>query len=54
MSRLTMLIFAVAMLTAPATHAHALCSGGTVAQEFREATIVVRARLVSRTGTWDD
>jgi hypothetical protein len=32
----------------------ALCSGATVEREFREADLVIRARLVSETATWDD
>ena len=38
----------------PATEARALCSGGTVAHEYRDASIVVRARLVSQMDAWDD
>lgn len=34
--------------------AQALCSGASVAQEFREADVVVRVRMVSELNTWTD
>lgn len=49
-SLLAVLTFALVQ----ATKAHAICSGGTVAQEYKDASIVVRARLISETDAWDD
>lgn len=34
--------------------AQALCSGASVAQEFREADVVVRVRMVSEINAWTD
>jgi hypothetical protein len=42
------------LLSLAAAPAHALCSGATVQQEFREADVVVRARLVSELNAWND
>jgi hypothetical protein len=44
----------LAFLTSFSVPATALCSGGTVAEEFARATVVVRARLVSELRTSDD
>jgi hypothetical protein len=54
MLRTAVFIVALTIAVASASRSVALCSGGTVAQEFRDATVVVRARLVSRTQAWDD
>jgi hypothetical protein len=54
MSRTLILFAALALATSPAAPVLALCGGGTVAQEFREASVVVRARLVAETSAWDD
>jgi hypothetical protein len=45
-------IFGAAL--ALASPVHALCSGASLEQEFREADLVVRARLVSEVKAWDD
>ena len=37
-----------------ATPTYALCSGASLQQEFREADVVVRARLMAETNVWDD
>jgi hypothetical protein len=39
------------IISAPAT---ALCSGAPLQQEYREADLVIRARLVSQVDTWND
>ena len=49
-----MLNLALAVGLAGASPAAALCSGDTVAREYRDADLVVRARLVSELRTWDD
>jgi hypothetical protein len=40
-----------AMISSPAM---ALCSGASVQREYREADLVIRARLVSQVDTWND
>ena len=47
----TLLLFLAAFVAAPA---HALCSGGTLEQEYREADVVVRARMTSEINAHDD
>jgi hypothetical protein len=48
-------IFAAVCVTIVAqSPARALCSGASVAQEFREADVVVNARMVSQTNSWTD
>ena len=42
------------LLLLSASPAYAVCSGASVQQEFREADVVVRARLVSEINAWDD
>ncbi len=54
MQRKSLAAAAIAVALISISGAHALCSGGTVAQEYRDASIVVRARLVSQIDAWDD
>lgn len=44
----------VSLLLMAASPAHALCSGDTIPNEFREADVVVRARVISEVSAWDD
>jgi hypothetical protein len=53
MLRSAAFIAALAIAAASASSSLALCSGGTVEQEYRDATIVVRARVVSQTDAFD-
>ncbi|HEY0112821.1 MAG TPA: hypothetical protein VGB59_06670 [Allosphingosinicella sp.] len=50
--KLILLYMAQVLLIAPP--AHALCSGETLQDEFREADLVVRAKLVSEINAADD
>ncbi len=52
--RKTVLVVTAALFMSAGTPAQALCGGDTVANEFREADVVVRARLVSQIEAWDD
>ena len=47
------MILALLILVQPSP-ATALCSGASVTQEYREADVVVRARVVAETMVWDD
>lgn len=49
--RLISCIFLVLVAASPA---QAVCSGETVQQEFREADVVVRVRMVSEINAWND
>lgn len=53
MPRLFSLLFA-GLLLGCAVPASAICSGGTLQHEFREAEVIVRARLISEVNAWDD
>lgn len=46
-------LFALVLLL-PAMPAAAICSGAGLEREFREADLVVHARLVAATRVWDD
>lgn len=48
------LVLAVALLALLASPARAVCSGASLEQEYREADLVVRARLVAESSVWDD
>ena len=53
MSRLWLpALLSIALCAASASHA--ACSGATVEEEFRQADVVVRARLVSEETAWND
>ena len=54
MKRAMALPAAVAWACTLASGANALCSSAPVAQEYREADLVVRARLSSELNTWND
>jgi hypothetical protein len=45
---------ALGIVVAFSTPSYALCSGASVSEEFRDADVVVRARLVSGTEAWSD
>lgn len=51
-ARLAIACLPLAMIAADP--AGAICSGASLEQEFREADVVVRARLVSELNVWDD
>lgn len=44
----------ITLLLLAASPAQAVCSGETLQQEFRQADVVVRARMVSEVNTWND
>jgi hypothetical protein len=54
MQRFILRVLSALVLTGLASPCWALCEGRTVAQEFREADLVIRARLVSQIDAWDD
>ena len=45
---------AICLAAMAGSPAQALCSGASVAREFREADVVVRVRMVSELNTWTD
>jgi hypothetical protein len=47
-------LLCILLLGLAASPARAVCSGASLDQEFREADVVVRARLVSEIRVWDD
>lgn len=47
-------LFFILFLAVASTPSHAVCSGATFQQEFREADVVVRSRKVSEINAWDD
>ena len=54
MARILAFSLTIALGVASASPAAALCSGETVAREYRDSDLVLRARLVSELRTWDD
>jgi hypothetical protein len=52
--RMTRWLLSCLLFSLLPSQAHAGCSGASVQQEYREADVVVRARMISEINAWDD